>query len=56
MHRRSPPSSPRRSADGVPDPVHDIQGLLQRGQVADITAEVEALPYAADFNRTCSPC
>jgi multiple sugar transport system substrate-binding protein len=31
-------------------PFTDIQGLLQRGQVADITAEVEALPYAADFN------
>ena len=31
-------------------PFTDIQGLLQRGQVADITAEVEALPYAAEFN------
>jgi multiple sugar transport system substrate-binding protein len=31
-------------------PFTDIQGLLQRGQVADITVEVEALPYAADFN------
>jgi len=31
-------------------PFTDIQGLLQRGQVADITAEVGALPYAADFN------
>ena len=31
-------------------PFTDIQGLLERGQVADITAEVEALPYAADFN------
>ena len=31
-------------------PFTDIQGLLQRGQVADITAEVEALPYSADFN------
>ena len=25
-------------------------GVVERGQVADITAEVEALPYAADFN------
>ena len=31
-------------------PFTDSQGLIERGQVADITAEVEALPYAADFN------
>lgn len=28
----------------------DTTGVVERGQVADITAEVEALPYAADFN------
>jgi multiple sugar transport system substrate-binding protein len=31
-------------------PFTDSQGLIQRGQVADITAEVEALPYAGNFN------
>ena len=31
-------------------PFTDSQGLIARGQVADITAEVESLPYAADFN------
>ena len=31
-------------------PFTDSQGLIDRGQVADITAEVEQLPYAADFN------
>jgi multiple sugar transport system substrate-binding protein len=31
-------------------PFTDSQGLIERGQVADITAEVESLPYAADFN------
>ena len=31
-------------------PFTDSQGLIERGQVADITAEVEALPYAVDFN------
>jgi len=28
----------------------DTLGVVERGQVADITAEVQALPYAADFN------
>src|SRR5262245_846496 len=31
-------------------PFTDSQGLIERGQVADITAEVQSLPYAADFN------
>ena len=31
-------------------PFTDSQGLIERGQVADISAEVEQLPYAADFN------
>ena len=31
-------------------PFTDSQGLIERGQVADISAELEQLPYAADFN------
>src|SRR6266508_5098540 len=31
-------------------PFTDTQGLIERGQVADITAEIEALPYAGSFN------
>ena len=31
-------------------PFTDGQALIARGQLADITAEVEDLPYAADFN------
>lgn len=31
-------------------PFTDGQAMIERGQLADITAEVEALPYAADFN------
>jgi multiple sugar transport system substrate-binding protein len=31
-------------------PFTDSQGLIERGQVADITAEVQTLPYASDFN------
>jgi multiple sugar transport system substrate-binding protein len=31
-------------------PFTDSQGLIERGQVADISAEVEQLPYAAEFN------
>ena len=31
-------------------PFTDAQGLIERGQVADISAEVAALPYAANFN------
>jgi len=31
-------------------PFTDSQGLIERGQIADISAEVAALPYAADFN------
>jgi multiple sugar transport system substrate-binding protein len=31
-------------------PFTDSQGLIERGQVADISAEFEQLPYAADFN------
>ncbi len=31
-------------------PFTDSQGLIERGQVADITAAVESLPYSADFN------
>ena len=31
-------------------PFTDSQGLIARGQIADISAEVAALPYAADFN------
>ncbi len=48
---RSPPSSPAarcRPCSRSRSPTS--QGLIERGQVADITAEVEALPYAADFN------
>lgn len=31
-------------------PFTDSQGLIARGQIADISAEVATLPYAADFN------
>jgi ABC-type glycerol-3-phosphate transport system substrate-binding protein len=31
-------------------PFTDGQALIARGQLADVTAEVEDLPYAADFN------
>ncbi len=31
-------------------PFTDSQGLIERGQVADISAELEQLPYTADFN------
>lgn len=31
-------------------PFTDIQGLIARGQVADISTEVDHLPYADDFN------
>ncbi|WP_109506293.1 ABC transporter substrate-binding protein [Nocardioides speluncae] len=31
-------------------PFTDGQALIERGQLADITSEVEALPYAGDFN------
>ena len=31
-------------------PFTDMTGVVERGQVADITAEVNTLPYAADFN------
>jgi multiple sugar transport system substrate-binding protein len=31
-------------------PFTDGQALIERGQLADITAEVDQLPYAADFN------
>ena len=31
-------------------PFPDSRGLVERGEVADITAQFEALPYAGDFN------
>lgn len=31
-------------------PFPDARGLVERGQVADITEQVSALPYAAEFN------
>ena len=48
---RSPPSWPAArcrpsSRSRSPTP----RASIERGQVADITAEVDALPYAADFN------